>query len=133
MQNTVNSSKTRCVQCYSIDHMPSISSTLLIAHSLLPAMLTHGVFCHHSNNLSIVTTLSILQDIVHTVYRMSYMNIAALAKRIRDVSRGSGKQSHHKMLLFYYALKAAELPELAQNALKVLQSLDIDGLPDKNE
>ena len=101
--------------------------------SLLHTTLTHGVCCLHSNDLSIVTTLSKLQDIVHTVYRMSYMNIAALAKRIRDVSRGSGKQSHHKMLLFYYALKAAELPELAQNALKVLQSLDIAGLPDKNE
>ena len=69
---------------------------------------------------------------MHTAYRMSYMGISALAKRLRDISRGTGKSSHHKMLLFYYALKAAELPELAQNALKVLHSLSIDGLPDLN-
>ena len=69
------------------------------------------------------------KDLAHTIYRVSYMSTVQLAKRVKDISRGAGKKSHDKMLIFYYALQASGLPALAGLALKVLRALDVEGLP----
>ena len=73
------------------------------------------------------------KDLAHTVYRVGYMSTVQLVKRVKDISRGAGKKSHDKMLIFYYALRASGLPALAGLALKVLRALDVDGLPELEE
>ena len=73
------------------------------------------------------------KDLAHTVYRVGYMSTVQLAKRVKDISRGAGKKSHDKMLIFYYALRASGLSALACLALKVLRALDVDGLPELEE
>jgi len=73
------------------------------------------------------------KDLAHTVYRVGYMSTVQLVKRVKDISRGAGKKSHDKMLIFYYALRASGLPALAGLALKVLRALDVDGLPEMEE
>lgn len=70
------------------------------------------------------------KDIIHGVYRISYMSNQALATRISMISSGTGKQSRDKMLIFYYALSASELPELATSALRVLREWQVEGLPE---
>ena len=69
------------------------------------------------------------KDITHNAYRISYMSNQALATRIAMISSGTGKLSRDKMLIFYYALCASQLPELAASALEVLREWKIEGLP----
>ena len=70
------------------------------------------------------------KDIIHSAYRISYMSNQALATRISMISSGTGKQSRDKMLIFYYALCASGLPELAASALRVLRKWQVEGLPE---
>ena len=67
-----------------------------------------------------------LQDIKHSADRMSYLSNDALRNRLVGISRGKGNKSKDKMLLFYYALKLANLPHLAEGALNELKYMEID-------
>ena len=71
------------------------------------------------------------KDITHNAHRMSYMSNQALATRIRMISSGTGKQSRDKMLIFYYALRASGLSQLAASALEVLHEWEVEGLPQR--
>ena len=57
---------------------------------------------------------------------MSYLSNDALRNRLVGISRGNGSKSKDKMLLFYYALKLANLPHLAEGALNELKYMEID-------
>lgn len=55
---------------------------------------------------------------------MTYMSIDALAGRVKKVAKGKGKQSKIKMLIFYYALRAANLLKLASYSLEMIKLMD---------
>ena len=57
---------------------------------------------------------------------MSYLSNDALKNRIVGISKGKGQQSKNKMLLFYYSLKLANLPFLADGALNELKYMEIN-------
>jgi hypothetical protein len=57
---------------------------------------------------------------------MTYMSIDALAGRVKKVAKGKGKQSKIKMLIFYYALKAANLLKLASYSLEMIKLMDLE-------
>ena len=57
---------------------------------------------------------------------MSYLSNDALRNRLVGISKGKGSKSKDKMLLFYYALKLANLPHLAEGALNNLKYMEID-------
>lgn len=63
--------------------------------------------------------------IVHTAYRMSYMSTAALATRLKQIAKAAKRSSHEKLLVFYFALRAARLLQLAQSAGTILQTLGV--------
>lgn len=60
------------------------------------------------------------QAIEHCVYRIWTMSNHALGNRINSISRGRGKKSEEKLLVFYYALQATGLHELAKSAQDAL-------------
>jgi hypothetical protein len=53
------------------------------------------------------------------------MSIDALAGRVKKIALGKGKQSTTKMLIFYYALKAANLLKLAAYSLGMIKLMDL--------
>ena len=55
---------------------------------------------------------------------MSYLSNDALRNRLVGISKGKGSKSKDKMLLFYYALKLANLPHLAEGALNNLKCME---------
>ena len=52
------------------------------------------------------------------------MSIDALALRVKKIASGKGIQSKVKMLIFYYALKAANLLQLASYSLGMMELMD---------
>lgn len=53
------------------------------------------------------------EAITHCVFRMNTMSNKRLATRIQMIARNRGKQSHEKLLVFYYALELSNLKYLA--------------------
>eukprot|EP01031_Cornospumella_fuschlensis_P026571 gene26571-32112_t len=64
--------------------------------------------------------------IEHTAYRMGYMSNKQLVTRLNAITRAARKASYEKLLVFYYALLASGLADLADVAKATLVKIGIE-------